>query len=150
MTACDDKIERLTTTLLPANERRVRMTTMATATARWAAARWDMMAMAMATCNDNNNNNDDGATTTTMTTMATARRATGYGDDGNDDGGSMTGEGIQRRWRQQWWRTMTVTTMTSKANARRATKSTMMVTARRATTMASGATGYDEDNDGDE
>jgi hypothetical protein len=36
------------------------------------------------------------------------------------------------------------------ATEQRATKSTMMATAGRATTMGSGATGYDEDNDGDE
>jgi hypothetical protein len=40
-------------------------------------------------------------------------------------------------------------TTTSKATARRATKSTMMATARRATMMGSGAMGYDEDDDGD-
>ena len=38
MTACDDEIGRRTTTQQPTNERRVRTTTMATATARWAAA----------------------------------------------------------------------------------------------------------------
>jgi hypothetical protein len=36
------------------------------------------------------------------------------------------------------------------ATARWATTSTMMATARRATTMGTGATGYDEDYDGDE
>jgi hypothetical protein len=44
----------------------------------------------------------------------------------------------------------TATTTTLMATARRATKSTMMATARRATTMGSGATEYDEDDDGDE
>jgi hypothetical protein len=35
------------------------------------------------------------------------------------------------------------------ATARRATKLRMMATARQATMMGSGATGYDEDDDGD-
>jgi hypothetical protein len=38
MTACDDEIGRRTTTHQPTNERRVRTTTMVTATARYAAA----------------------------------------------------------------------------------------------------------------
>ena len=67
MTACDDEIGRRTTMQQPTNERRVRTTTMATATARWAAARWDTTTMGMATGDDDDN--DDGATTTT-TTMA--------------------------------------------------------------------------------
>jgi hypothetical protein len=52
MTACDDKIGRRATTQQPTNERRVMTTTMATATARWAAARWDTMTMGMATGDD--------------------------------------------------------------------------------------------------
>jgi hypothetical protein len=59
-----------------------------------------------------------------VTTMAAAQRAKGYDDDGNNDGGRNDGD--------------------------RATKSTMMATARRVTTMGSGATGYDKDDDGDE
>jgi len=83
MTACDDEIGRLTTTQQPTNKRRVRKTTMATATARWAAARRDTtaMAMAMATCDDDN---DD--------------------DDNDDDGDSATGDGIRRRWQRRWRR----------------------------------------------
>ncbi len=58
---------------------------MAMATARWAAARQDMTATAMATGDNDNNDDDDGATTTTTTTtMATVQRATGY-DDGGDE-----------------------------------------------------------------
>jgi hypothetical protein len=105
MTACDDEIGRRTTTQQPTNERWVRTTTMATATARWAAARRDMTTMGMATGDDDDDDDDDGATTTTTTTtttMATARRATGYDDDGDDDGGGTTGDGIQRRWRRRW------------------------------------------------
>jgi hypothetical protein len=34
--------------------------------------------------------------------MATARWATGYDDNGDDDGGGATGDGIRQRWRQQW------------------------------------------------
>jgi hypothetical protein len=103
MTVCDDEIGRRTTTQQPTNERRVRMTTMATATARWAAARRDMATMGMATGNDDDDDDDDGATTTTTmttttTTMATARRATGY----DDDGGGATDDGIRRRWRRRW------------------------------------------------
>ena len=62
------------------------MTTMATAMVRWGAAgqATTMKTMAMATGDDDNN---DGATTTTMTTMATARQATGYDDDGEYNGG---------------------------------------------------------------
>jgi hypothetical protein len=87
----------------PTNERRVRTTTMATATARWAAARRDTATMGMAMGEDDDDDDDDGATTTTMTTtttttMVTARRATGY----DDDGGGATGDGIRRRWRRRW------------------------------------------------
>ena len=70
MTTCDDEIGRLTTTQQPTNERRVRTTTEATATARWAAARRDAIAtataMAMATGDDDDDDDDDGATTTTV------------------------------------------------------------------------------------
>ena len=66
---------------------------MATATVQWAAARQDTTVMAMATCD--NDDNYDGVTTMTMATMATARRATGYDHDGDDDGGGATGDGIR-------------------------------------------------------
>jgi hypothetical protein len=49
MTACDDKIGRQTTTQQPTNERQIRTTTMATGTARWAAAQRDTTKTAMAT-----------------------------------------------------------------------------------------------------
>ena len=39
---------------------------MATATARWAAAQWDMTTMTMET-GDDDDDDDDGGTTTTMT-----------------------------------------------------------------------------------
>jgi hypothetical protein len=58
-----------------------------------------------------------------VTTMAAAQRAKGYDDDGDND---------------------------NRNDGDRATKSTMMATARRVTTMGSGATGYDKDDDGDE
>jgi hypothetical protein len=51
----------------------------------------------MAKCNNNDNDNDNGAMTTMTTTMtmATVRLATGYNDDGNDDSGGATGDGIR-------------------------------------------------------
>ena len=81
MTACDDKIGRRTTTQQPTNKRRVRTTTMAMATARWAAARRDTTAMAMAMGDDDDDDECDDDD-----------------EDEDDDGHSATGNGIRRRW----------------------------------------------------
>ena len=80
MTACDDEIGRRTTTQQPTNEWQVRTTTMATATARWAAAQRDTMTMAMAMGDDDDDGECDDVDD----------------DDDEDDGHSATGDGIRR------------------------------------------------------
>ncbi len=111
MMACDDEIGRLTTTQQPTNERRVRTMTMATATARWAVARRDTTATAMATGDDDESSRRqrrrrrwqqrDGRRDTTMvaTTMTAARRAKGYDDNGDNDGGGHRRRRQRRRRR---------------------------------------------------